>query len=378
MNAKRVAVLCAVLLAGFLSRASLSSRADDTSPFAAADAKILAEIHDHSEAAQNLEYISDNIGPRLTGSPQLKAANDWTAEQFRKYGLTNVHLESWKIAHTWTRGTAKARIVTPAEHPLTIASSGWAPGTNGPVRGPIVFFDAQTKEDFEKFRGKLKGAIVITQKPESLSPPQKETPFADVARPMQAPLPRKGDPIPSSPFANFAAAARERNDFFKQEGVAAILRDSNKPHALLNMTGVGGEKFDIGPIPNAFITGEGYRMIYRLLQHGPVEVALGAAALSASIPERSARDRSAPAALVVHSEFPDLAVASEGIGGQIPAHLERPDRFAAPALHPTANRSVAAPPAPSPRPLRLSLTTCASSSESRARAGRGGRTRCRS
>src|SRR5882757_6858447 len=274
MNPKRVVVLCAVLLAGFLSRVSLSSRADDTSPFAAADAKILAEIHDHSEAAQNLEYISDNIGPRLTGSPQLKAANDWTAEQFRKYGLANVHLESWKIAHTWTRGTAKARIVAPAEHPLTIASAGWAPGTNGPVRGPIVFFDAQTKEDFEKFRGKLKGAIVITQKPESLSPPQKETPFADVARPMQAPLPRKGDPIPASPFANFAAAARERNDFFKQEGVAAILRDSNKPHALLNMTGVGGEKFDIGPIPNAFITGEGYRMIYRLLQHGPVEVEL--------------------------------------------------------------------------------------------------------
>ena len=221
MNAKRVVVLCAVLLAGFLSRASLSSMADDTSPFAAADAKILAEIHDHSEAAQNLEYISDNIGPRLTGSPQLKAANDWTAEQFRKYGLTNVHLESWKIAHTWTRGTAKARIVAPAEHPLTIASSAWAPGTNGPVRGPIVFFDAQTEEEFEKFRGKLKGAIVITQKPESLSPPQKETPIADVARPMQAPLPRKGDPIPASPFANFAAAARERNDFFKQESRAS-------------------------------------------------------------------------------------------------------------------------------------------------------------
>ncbi len=89
---------------------------------------------------------------------------------------------------------------------------------------------------------------------------------------MQAPLPRRGDPIPPSPFGNFAAAARERNEFFKQEGVAAVLRDSNKPHALLNMTGVGGEKFDIGAIPNAFITGEGYRMIFRLLQHGPVVI----------------------------------------------------------------------------------------------------------
>ena len=272
MNAKRMLALCAVLFGFAVMKGLARPAADETSPFAAADAQILAEIHDHSEAAQNLEYISDNIGPRLTGSTQLKAANDWTAETFRKYGLTNVHLESWKIAHTWARGTAKARIVSPAEHPLTIASAGWAPSTNGAVRGPVVYFDAQKKEDFEKFRGKMKGAIVITQKPESLSPPQKEEPFADVARPMQAPLPRKGDSIPVSPFAAQAAVARERNEFFKQEGVAAVLRDSNKPHALLNMTGVGGEKFDIGSIPTAFITGEGYRMLYRMLQHGPVEV----------------------------------------------------------------------------------------------------------
>jgi len=272
MNAKRMLALCAVLLEFAVMKGLALHAADETSPFTAADAQILAEIHDHSEAAQNLEYISDNIGQRLTGSPQLKAANDWAAETFRKYGLTNVHLESWKIAHTWTRGTAKARIISPAEHPLTIASAGWAPATNGAVHGPVVYFDAQKKEDFEKFHGKLKGAVVITQKPESLSPPQKEEPFADLARPMQAPLPRKGDPIPTSPFAALAAAARERNEFFKQEGVAAVLRDSNKPHALLNMTGVGGEKFDIGPIPTAFITGEGYRMLYRMLQHGPVEV----------------------------------------------------------------------------------------------------------
>ncbi|HLK04547.1 MAG TPA: hypothetical protein VKT53_08915, partial [Candidatus Acidoferrum sp.] len=166
MNAKRVGVLCAVLLFGLGSKGLISSYADDVSPFAAADAKILAEISDHSEAAQNLEYISDNIGPRLTGSPQLKTANDWTAEKFKQYGLTNVHLESWKIGHAWTRGSAKARIVAPTEHPLTIASAGWAPGTNGPVRGPVVYFDAQKKEDFEKFRGKLKGAILILTKPE--------------------------------------------------------------------------------------------------------------------------------------------------------------------------------------------------------------------
>ena len=80
---------------------------------------------------ENLEHLSDAIGARLTGSPQLKQANEWTAEMFRKYGLTNVHLEPWTIAHSWTRGTAHARIVKPAEHPLTIAAAGWSPGTGG-------------------------------------------------------------------------------------------------------------------------------------------------------------------------------------------------------------------------------------------------------
>jgi len=243
---------------------------DDAGGFAAADAQILNEVREHSEAMQNLEYLSDNIGARLTGSPQLKTANDWTAEQMKKYGLVNVHLEPWTIAHSWTRGTASARIVAPAEHPLTIASAGWSPGTAGKVRGPVVYFDAKTKADFEKFRGKLKGAVVIYQEPASLSPPKPEDVNEEYVRAMQAPPPMKGQPAAPSPFAALIEMARARNEFFKQEGVAAVLRDSNKPHGLLNMTGVGGEKFDIGAIPSAFITGEGYRMIWRMLKHGPV------------------------------------------------------------------------------------------------------------
>ena len=87
-------------------------------PFAAADEKILAEVHDHNEIMSNLEYLSDMIGQRLTGSENLKKANEWTKQKFTDYGLGNPHLESWTIAHIWTRGTATARIVTPTEHPL--------------------------------------------------------------------------------------------------------------------------------------------------------------------------------------------------------------------------------------------------------------------
>jgi carboxypeptidase Q len=267
-----VFVCAALLVLAGVRAGSARPTAEDGDELAAADAQILSEVRDHSEAMANIEYLSDSIGPRLTGSPQLKQANDWTAAKFREYGLTNVHLEPWTIAHSWTRGTARARIISPAEHPLTIAAAGWSPGTNGAVRGPVVYFDAKTKEDFGKFHGKLKGAIVIYQEPESLSPPKPQNPNAELIRPMQAPPPVKGQPAAPPPFAAQQEMGRARNEFFKQEGVAVVLRDSNKPHGLLNMTGVGGEKFEIGAIPTAFITGEGYRMLFRMQKHGKVEV----------------------------------------------------------------------------------------------------------
>src|SRR6266852_7898148 len=191
MNVRRVVlfVFAAVLVLAEVRAGSTRPAGDEASGFAAADAQILSEIRDHSQAMENLEYLSDEIGPRVTGSPQLRQANDWTAAKFREYGLTNVKLEPWTIAHSWTRGTAHARIVSPTGHPLTIASAGWSPGTNGVVRGPVMYFDAKTKEDFDKFHGKLKGAIVIYQEPESLSPPRPQNPNAEIIRPMQTPPP---------------------------------------------------------------------------------------------------------------------------------------------------------------------------------------------
>jgi carboxypeptidase Q len=277
MNLRRVIAFAFVLLLGIGVHKAIAHPAtdtNDTNDYAAADAQILKEIHEHSEAMENLEHLSDAIGARVTGSPQLKQANEWTAEMFRKYGLTNVHLEPWTIAHSWTRGTALARIVKPAEHPLTIAAAGWSPSTPGVLHAPVVYFDAKKKDEFEKFYGKLKGAVVIYQEPASLSPPKPEDSRSEVVRAMQAPPPMKGEPPAPSPYAVLQEAAKARTAFFKQEGVAAVLRDSNKPHALLNMTGIGGEKFEIGAIPTAFITGEGYRMLFRMLKHGPVEVEL--------------------------------------------------------------------------------------------------------
>src|SRR5437870_13905044 len=74
----------------------------------AADRQILTEIKEHSELMANLEYLSDMIGPRLTGTEKMSQASRWTAEMFRKYGLQNVHLEPWTIARAWYREIGRA------------------------------------------------------------------------------------------------------------------------------------------------------------------------------------------------------------------------------------------------------------------------------
>src|SRR5271156_3696293 len=145
-------------------------------PNAEADDKIPAEVRDHNEIMSNLEYLSDVIGARLTGSENLKKANDWTRQKFADYGIANPHLESWTIAHTWARGVASGRIISPSLHPLAIASYAWAPSTNGAVRGPVVYVKAQSVEDLAQFKGKLKGAIVISAEPALLPPPDQPAP----------------------------------------------------------------------------------------------------------------------------------------------------------------------------------------------------------
>ncbi len=276
MRMKRKTLVVAGLLLVLAGMRVWTARAagDDASSLAATDQQILSEIRDHSEVMDNLEYLSDRIGPRLTGTPQLKQANDWTVEMFQKYGLTNVHLEAYSIPHAWVRGTATARIVAPTEHPLTIAASAWAPDTKGRVHGPVVYFDAKKPEDFAKFKGKLRGAIVIAQEPRPLSPTKPIDRNAEVYHPMEEPPAPVGQPIGPDPYEKYLANIRAQMKFLVEEGAVAVLRDSSKPHGLLNMTSGTTVPFELGPLPSAFVTGEGYRMIFRMLKKGPVEVEL--------------------------------------------------------------------------------------------------------
>jgi carboxypeptidase Q len=280
MKVRGVTIVVLVVIAAMASgRAAIRAQqpaAAAKDPNTEADDKILAEVRDHNEIMSNLEYLSDMIGARLTGSENLKKANDWTRQKFADYGVANPHLESWTIAHTWERGAASGRIVSPSVHPLSIASYAWAPSTNGAVRGPVVYVKAQSVDDLAQFKGKLKGAIVISAESALLPPagqpaPNPVTiPYGDSIV-LVAPH-RPGAPI--TPGPGYREFIRARAGFFKNEGVLATLTDSGKPDGLLNMTGLGGRNYDIAPIPAAFVSSESYGLIWRLLQRGPVAVEL--------------------------------------------------------------------------------------------------------
>ena len=78
---------------------------------------------------KNLGYLSDVIGPRLTGSANLKHANDWAVEVMKSYGLSNVHLEPWEIPLGWERGTASVKLIDPDNgRSMTVAAAGWSRG----------------------------------------------------------------------------------------------------------------------------------------------------------------------------------------------------------------------------------------------------------
>jgi hypothetical protein len=111
---------------------------------------------------QTLSYLTDVIGPRLTGSPALKRANEWSSDKLAAWGLANTHLEAWgPFGRGWTLKRFSAQIVEPQDIPLIAYPQAWSPGLEQPITAEVVYFEAKTEADLDKYKGKLKGAIVL-------------------------------------------------------------------------------------------------------------------------------------------------------------------------------------------------------------------------
>jgi len=138
--------------------------------------RIKDEGMNRSQVMQTLSYLSDVIGPRLTASPGMKRANDWTRDQLTKWGLQNAHLESWgPFGRGWSLKRFSAQVIEPTAFPVIAYPKAWSPGLESPLTGEVVYVDAKTEADLEKFKGKLNGKIVLT------------APIRDVAAHFEAP-----------------------------------------------------------------------------------------------------------------------------------------------------------------------------------------------
>ena len=152
--------------------------------------RIKDEGMNRSQVMQTLSYLSDVIGPRLTASPNAKRANEWTRDKLTAWGLQNGHLEAWgPFGRGWTLKRFSAQIVEPQAIPLIAYPKAWSPGVKvmpavAPVAAPakgkqkmtayaplpqpgsvvtadVIYLDAKTEADLEKYKGQLKGKIVL-------------------------------------------------------------------------------------------------------------------------------------------------------------------------------------------------------------------------
>ena len=124
--------------------------------------RIREEGFRHSHVMEFADALTNGIGPRLTGSPNMKAANEWTKATLTRIGLENAHLEDWgEFGMGWQQVNTWGRMITPDSEPVWLQAAPWSPATSGPVTGEAVFISISDVKDLDKYKGQLKGKIVL-------------------------------------------------------------------------------------------------------------------------------------------------------------------------------------------------------------------------
>jgi len=194
--------------------------------------RIKDEGMNRSQVMQTLSYLSDVIGPRLTASPGMKRANEWTRDQMTKWGLQNAHLEAWgPFGRGWTLKRFSAQVTEPTTIPLIAYPKAWSPGLASPLTADVVYFEVKTEADFEKFKGKLNGKIVLTAPLrdvaahfESLGTRLNEKELLSLAdAPEPRPAANRRDPFSNPTFRAAAQLAAAKARFLQAEGAAVLL-----------------------------------------------------------------------------------------------------------------------------------------------------------
>jgi hypothetical protein len=216
--------------------AAAPARAVYTAPKAEID-RIRDEGMNKSQVMQTLSYLTDVIGPRLTGSPNMKRANEWTRDTMTKWGMQNAHLEAWgPFGRGWTLKSFRADVVDPQFIRVAAYPKAWSPSTNGAITGEVVFLDAKTNADLAKYKGQLKGKIVLASGLRPLKaidkPLMSRYSDEDLAKMAAEVDPTKGDdddeskPEMIKKIVEYFNQQAERMKFLIDEGVAVMVDNS--------------------------------------------------------------------------------------------------------------------------------------------------------
>jgi carboxypeptidase Q len=255
---KSIKKLTAIFSAAILTGSLLAQDSATTPPRRSANntndviARIREEGLNHSQVMETLSYLSDVIGPRLTASPQMKRANEWTKSKMESWGMENAHLEAWgPFGKGWTLERFSAQVVEPQAIPLKAYPSAWSPGLKKAITAPVVFVEATNTAALDKLKGKLKGAIVLPSAvravPPRVDPPVRRYEATNLLAMANAEAPRAQGNSPT-PLNDPAAGGRPRTNAFAgrrgggagwtralpfliEEGAAAVLIPSTQGDA---------------------------------------------------------------------------------------------------------------------------------------------------
>jgi hypothetical protein len=250
--------------------------------------RIRQEERNNSQIMKTMHMFTDVFGPRLTGSPNHKAAAEWAVKQMTSWGLKNAHLEPWDFGHVgWLNERLTAMMTSPIKDVLTCEVLSWTPSTRGTVTAnayQMILPERPSQElltnFFETQKAKVRGRIVLVGKhtviPVDLNPPAKrmtdeqaQQRYGPNARPFQFPTPSPTPtPVPGAPKPLTGRQIDEQVDaFLKANG--ALIRVNDAGFAFRRIRAFNNRTFDVTKaLPTIVMSNEDYGRITRILADG--------------------------------------------------------------------------------------------------------------
>ena len=236
--------------------------------------RIRSEGFHNSKVMDLASGLMDSIGERLTGSPNMKRANEWTRDQLTAMGLSNSHLEAWgPFGRGWANQYVNARMTAPDVVPLLVYAKAWTPGTNGLVTGKCMRVTIEDKKDFDKYRGKLAGMILIFG-PDAEVKPIAEAPYKrltddELSKTGEYEIPGERPPFGFAAFLKRQQFVKDMNQFFADEKVLAVIdhsRGTSGGGTVFVQSGGSYKTGETTTIPQLTMASEHWTRIARLLQ----------------------------------------------------------------------------------------------------------------